>query len=255
MLRSLLEHPLARGRDLDEASTTALRRGIIASKPFLLDIYADWYSLLAAAVPGRPGAVVELGSGAGSLRAFIPDLIRTDVQFLPGIDAVGDAARLPFSTSSLRALLMTNVLHHVQDSEAFLTEASRCLRPGGVVAMIEPWVTPWSRLVYSKLHHEPFDPCAVSWTLPMAGPLSGANGALPWIVLVRDRDALERTWPELEIVRVEPIMPFRYLLSGGVSLRSLMPGWTSGFWRGVERALTPVSDYLGMFAFVIIRRH
>src|SRR5262249_31802772 len=37
-------------------------------------------------------------------------------------------------------------------------QATRCVRSGGVVAMIEPWVTPWSRFVYTRLHHEPFQP-------------------------------------------------------------------------------------------------
>ena len=29
--------------------------------------------------------------------------------------------------------------------------------------MIEPWVTPWSSLIYKKLHHEPFQPRAEGW--------------------------------------------------------------------------------------------
>jgi 2-polyprenyl-3-methyl-5-hydroxy-6-metoxy-1,4-benzoquinol methylase len=50
-------------------------------------------------------------------------------------------------TESLRGIVMTNVLHHIPDARAFLKEAARCLHPGGVIAMIEPWVSPWSRLI------------------------------------------------------------------------------------------------------------
>src|SRR5262244_3270831 len=64
-------------------------------------------------------------------------------------------------------------------------QATRCVRLGGVVAMIEPWVTPWSRFVYTRLHHEPFQPEAEQWEFPVRRPRSGANGALPYIIFVR----------------------------------------------------------------------
>ena len=35
MLARLLTHPLTRGLDLDEPATTALRRRLVAEKPFL----------------------------------------------------------------------------------------------------------------------------------------------------------------------------------------------------------------------------
>jgi hypothetical protein len=120
--------------------------------------------------------------------------------------------------------------------------------------MIEPWPTTWSRFVYGHLHHEPFDPSIRDWRLPPGGPLSGANGALPWIVLRRDRDRFDAGWPELTVDHLTPIMPFRYLISGGVSLRALMPSWTTGLWRGAERLLEPVSDVLGMFVFAVVRK-
>jgi hypothetical protein len=120
--------------------------------------------------------------------------------------------------------------------------------------MIEPWVTPWSRWVYTHFHHEPFDPRAVEWEVPRAGPLSGANGALPWILFERDRGRFERTFPEWHIREVVPCMPFRYLLSGGVSLRGLAPGWTFPFWRGVERLLSPWRKTWAMFARIVLAR-
>jgi SAM-dependent methyltransferase len=254
LLSRVLGHPLARGCDLDDPRTTALRREIIAQKPFLTAIYEDWYDLLRTAIPSPPGAVLELGSGAGFVERVMPDVVKTDILPVPGIDAVADARQLPFKDGSLRAIVMTNVFHHVPDPAAFLSEAARTLRPGGVVAMIEPWATTWSRFVYRHLHHEPYDEGAMEWALPAGGPLSGANGALPWIVLSRDRARFQQVCPELEVVLVRPIMPFRYLLSGGVSLRGLMPSWTTGLWRGAERALAPASGVLGMFVFAVVRK-
>ena len=118
----------------------------------------------------------------------------------------------------------------------------------------EPWNTPWARWVYRRLHHEPFDPAA-DWRLGAAGgPLSAANGALPWILFARDRARFEREQPAWRIARVEPTMPFRYLLTGGVSLRSLTPRFTAAGWRALERALHGQRHRLGMFAHVVLER-
>lgn len=253
MLKTLLQHPLTRGLDLDDPRTTALRRAIIAEKPFLREIYAEWYAGIAAALPAGPGAVLELGSGAGFLADLVPGLLTTDIIACPGLDAVADGHRLPVATGSLRAIVMTNVFHHLARPRRFLAEAARCVRPGGAMVMVEPWVTPWSRLIYTRLHHEPFDPAA-AWEFPQGGPLSGANGALPWIVFQRDRARLAAEFPWWRLGAVTPLMPFRYPLSGGVSLRALAPAWSYGLWRGCEDLLAPWMDRLAMFARIVLVR-
>jgi hypothetical protein len=149
---------------------------------------------------------------------------------------------------------MTNVFHHLSRPRQFLAEAARCVRPGGAVAMIEPWNSPWSRWVYKKFHHEPFEPTAAVWEFPPSGPLSGANGALPWMVFQRDRVEFSRAFPQWRLQTVNPCMPFRYLLSGGVSLRTIVPGFTFSFWRWLEKRLTPWMSTLAMFAQVTLRR-
>jgi SAM-dependent methyltransferase len=253
-LRWLLADPRTRGRDIDDPATTILRRDIIRRKPFLTEVYRDWYVLLAGAIPPPPGGVLELGSGAGFLSDVIPDCIASDVLPSPHVKVVLDGQALPFRRRALRAIVMTNVLHHIAAPYRFLSDAAQSVRAGGVIAMIEPWVTPWSRMVYAHLHHEPFaadaDPTAAS----AGGPLSGANGALPWILFERERSCFDRLVPEWRVERVHPLMPFRYLVSGGVSMRSLMPGWTSGAWRRLEGRLERHMTTWAMFALVVLRR-
>jgi hypothetical protein len=147
---------------------------------------------------------------------------------------------------------MTNVLHHLPQPRLFFDEATRCVRPGGVIAMIEPWVTLWSRFVYI-FHYEPFDPEALCWEFPNHGPLSGANDALPWIMFARDRVKFEREFPNWRIEVIKPIMPFRYLLSGGVSLRTLAPAWSFGLWKWLEDAFGRWENQLAMFAQIVLR--
>ena len=115
--------------------------------------------------------------------------------------------------------------------------------------MIEPWRTCWSEWVYTHLHPEPFLPEA-DWEIPDSGPLSGANGALPWIVFERDRQIFQSRHPQWRINKIEPMMPVAYLASGGVSMRSLMPGWLYRPVRGMERLLSQKT--WAMFAFIEI---
>jgi len=254
MLRRLLAHPLTRGLDIDDPATTALRRTIVQSKPFLKRIYEEWYRNIAGALACGQGAVLEIGSGAGFLSDYIPGLITSEIFLCQETQIVLDGRALPFANGSLRGIVMTNVLHHIPEVTSFLKQATRCLRAGGVIAMIEPWYSPWSRLIYTHLHHEPFYPEAGEWGHSLKGPLSGANGALPWIIFERDRAIFELQFPELQVSRVEPLMPFRYLVSGGVSMRTLMPAWTFPIWTRLEAGIKTWMNTWGMFALVVLTK-
>ena len=253
-LTTLLALPLTRDLDLDDPSTTRLRRQIIDSKPFLRRLYAQWYAQLARHLPDDPRPALELGSGAGFCAEILPNLLTSDVIAIPGLDLLADGQCLPLADSSLRAVVMVNVLHHLERPELLLSECGRCVAPGGVVAMIEPWVTTWSRMVYRHLHHEPFDPAARHWGATGSGPLSRANGALPWILFHRDRDLFAQRFPSWQIDRISPMTPLAYLVSGGVSLRSLVPGWSFPLWRALEGLLVPLRHLVAMFALVVLRR-
>lgn len=258
MLKRLLAHPLTRDLDLDSAKTTHLRRRIIREKRFLNSIYLEWYQTLAEVIPQavghHSGPVLELGSGGGFFREIFPESISSDVFWCEGNDLVLDGRSLPFQASSLRAIVMVDVFHHIPDTPAFLEEAQRVLQPGGVIAMWEPWNTAWSRFIYQNLHHEPFDCDVEKWEFPQGGPLSSANGALPWLVFERDAGLFARLFPGLRVEHIRLDYPFSYLASGGVSLRALALGQLFRPMRSLERAMAKWMRHLGMFAFIVIRR-
>lgn len=253
-LRDWLETPATRGLDVDHPHTTLVRREVLRSKPFLRKVYREWYGRILKALPPGDGRVLELGSGGGFLRELLPSLVTSEIAAWQGVSLVADARALPFRSGSLRAVVMTNVFHHFPDVRAFLREAGRAIRSGGAIVMVEPWVTAWSRFIYRRLHEEPFEPDAREWEFPSTGPLSGANNALPWMVFERDRSRFEHEFPEWTIQRIQPFMPISYLVSGGVSMRSFMPGFTFGVWRLAERAATPVMGSLAMFASIVLER-
>ena len=76
---------------------------------------------------------------------------------------VVDGRALPFQDRSIRALLLTHVLHHIPDVNAFLREADRTLAPGGVISMIEVAHTPFARFFFRNFHPEPYRDDVREW--------------------------------------------------------------------------------------------
>jgi len=241
-------------QSLDDPATTYNRRQIIRKKKFLERIYREWYERILQSLPPSPGEVLEVGSGAGFLSELLPGLITSELLLLSGVSLALDACHLPFRKATLRAIVMTDVLHHIPQPRVFFREAARSVRRGGVIAMVEPWRTAWSQWVYQHFHHEAFEPGVPRWEFPSTGPLSSANGALPWILFKRDRATFEAEFPEWSIEDIHLMMPFRYLLSGGVSWTSFQPGLAFPVWRRLEEMLSPWSSSLAMFASIRLRR-
>jgi SAM-dependent methyltransferase len=240
MLRYKTEH------DLDSPFRTIQHRKIILNKTFLKKLYDEWYTVFVKEAGYLPeGKIVELGSGGGYLKDVLTGIITSDILDLPHVDMVFSALSMPFNDIELSGFFMLDTFHHIPDSYAFLKEAERVLKPGGKIIMIEPAATFWGKVVYKNFHHEPFNE-KDGWQIPSSGPMSGANGALPWIVFERDRERFTKEFPNLRIEEINYHTPLRYLISGGVSFRSLAPSWSFGFFRGVDRILVTLSKQFSM---------
>lgn len=253
-LLTWLQHPLTRGLAIDDPRTTQLRRRIVMEKRSLRSVYDRWYGAVLQHVPDGEGAVLEIGSGAGFFSQRLSTAITSDYLFLPDEKLTADARALPFRDAALRSIVMVDAFHHIPDAGAFLSEAERCLRVGGTIAMIEPWVTWLSKRIYRHLHHEPFDTGTPVWQFPSTGPLSGANSALPWIIFDRDAEALRQRHPRLRIRVIRPTTVVTYLLSGGISMRSLAPSLAWPIVEGIEALLSPLRGQLAMFALIVVER-
>jgi len=227
----------------------------LRNKPFLTKLYADFYDEIRLAMPaGVQGPVVELGAGAGFFKNHLPHLITGDVLPSRFIDVCFDARHLPYKPDSLRGIVMLNVFHHIPSAGLFLADAQRCLKRGGVVVMIEPWITVWSHLIYKLLHHEATNTLQPGWDFESTGPLSGANQALPWIVFKRDRLHFERDFSNLRIEAIRLHTPLRYLASGGLSRKATVPiSWYAALARMEARA-QPLRNGFAMFATIILKR-
>lgn len=254
MIRNLIQHPLTKNLDIDDPQTTDQRKKIIQDKIFLNKIYREWYKHIVKVLPDSSGKILELGSGAGFIREYLPGIILSDIIPCKGISVVLDGTRIPFSNDSLDGIVMTDVLHHIPHPRSFFSEASRCVKNSGRIVMIEPWMTFFSTMVYNYLHPEPMSKTTTEWEFPITGPLSGANIALPWIIFKRDRKHFEREFPQWKILSIELIMPFRFLLSGGFTVISLQPGFLYEFWKFFENIFKCLYPLSAMFAVIVLEK-
>ncbi len=241
-------------QDLDNLATVEIHRSILEKKVFLKKLYLEFYGCVVKTVPYlSEKVIVEIGTGSGFLKKIIPNAVTSDISCVPGVDVCFSAEKSPFKTGSVDVFYMLNVFHHIKDPALFFNEALRCLKPGGKIMMIEPANTFWGRFIYRNFHHEAFDP-AGGWTIEGVGPLSEANIAMPYIVFIRDRKEFESRFPALKIRKLYFHTPFSYLISGGFSMRQLLPGFLFKVVRGVEFVLSPLSRCLGMFMTIEIEK-
>jgi SAM-dependent methyltransferase len=202
------------------------------AKPELRTLYAEWYRRVAAELPPvAVGPRIELGSGPGFAREFIPDLELTDLVKAPWHDREVSAEDLPFADRSIGALVLFDVLHHIPAPRRFFEEANRVLCPGGRLVLCEPYISPVSWPVNKLFHVEPVymrvDPLAPNAT-EGRDPFD-ANQGIPTLLFVRERAAFERAFPALAIRRIERLAGLSYPASGGFSRRRLLVGrlWTA----------------------------
>ena len=225
-------------------------------KPVLRDIYLDLYRRMAAEL--TPGTTLEIGGGAGIFKEFAPDVVTTDILTAPWLDLVADAQALPFTPASFDNIVMFDVLHHIEFPRRFLTEATRILRPGGRIIMVEPAITPVSRPFYKLMHPDPVDMAADTLTDGLPDPSRdafAANQAIPTQLVTRDRQRLLAAFPHFRMRRCRWLSLFAYPLSGGFQPWSLIPHALVGPVLALENVLAPVlGRFMGFRMLIVIEK-
>jgi SAM-dependent methyltransferase len=157
-------------------ATTRLSLLLAAVRRFF-DIQAGsaWRDL-SAVLPSLEGTVLDVGCGAQPFRS----LINPHGTYL-GIDT--DAAKAhfgyempnttyfsgdvwPVADSSVNVILCTETLEHVLETRGFLSQAARCLAPGGTLLLTVPFAARWHFIPYDYWR---FTPSSLNHLLTAAG--------------------------------------------------------------------------------------
>ncbi len=256
-LLKLIRHPFVdQVTDINSPTTYKIHRSIILSKPFMLAVYRKFYSYLFDALGDlRDKKIVEIGAGGFNANYFTDSIITTDLSMTEFTKEVQDAQCLSYKDNEIDGLIFIDVLHHIPKPKLFFSEALRCLKKSGKIVFIEPYYSPWGSLVYKNLHHEPWSDTE-DWDIPKTtgGRLSDANMKMPYNIFVRDLEKFKDLYPELEVTSIKKINFFYYLASGGLSYRSLLPGFMAPVVFFIEWLLSPLKHLLAMHMVVEITK-
>ena len=196
-------------------------------KPVLQAVYRSFYEEIAAGlVDPAKGPVVELGSGIGVSKNFIPNCVTTDIFPNPWLDRVENAYQLKFDDSSIRSLILFDVFHHLKYPGSALAEFWRVIMPGGRVILFEPAMGLLGKLVYGLFHHEPLGLNSRIEVFPPTGKRASEHGYYAaqgnaWRIFIKGEDA--EMFKEWNLLRCRKLCVLSYVLSGGFSKPSLYP--------------------------------
>lgn len=214
--------------DAHAAGVLVEHRLLWKQKPFLRRVYNEelFSRLLANRVPS--GVSLEVGAGPGFFKEMFPSVIATDLIPCPWLDAAVDAQRLPFANGAISNILGLDMLHHMASPLLFLRECERVLAPGGRLLLVEPWITPFSYLVYRYLHQEDCDLSVNLWSSSVCAPAAKrafeGNQAIPYLLYgPHGKGRAIREVPRLRPIVIEPFCLFAYLLSFGFKPVNLLP--------------------------------
>ncbi|MFH1618774.1 MAG: class I SAM-dependent methyltransferase [bacterium] len=247
------------GLDLDSPEATMLHGELIRGKKLLRHWYEIQYGKYIGLISAMPaGRHVELGSGGGFLKELCPFV--TTSSLLPEhagkiVDLCLDAENISLPEASVDSFFLLDILHHLRRPEAFFSEATRCLRPGGLIFIIEPSNTLFSQFIHKNFHHEVFNEKADCWGHSGKGHLLDSNLATPWIIFSRDSAVFMRKFPDLELKMLKNHSFLSYLLSGGLSYEQLLPAALVPVIDMIESVASPFINFFGIFMDILLIKH
>jgi len=198
--------------------------------------------------------VVEIGCGPSFLKDVYPNTLCTDIEKHDNCDLVVDALNMKFKEESVDIFFLHNVFHHIPDVEKFLNDAKKALKKGGLIYIIDPHKSFFSKIIYKYFHHEKFDTSS-TWKFKSEDPQLDSNQALAWIVFERDLDLFKIKFKNLEIIEKNYFSFLTYIVSGGLNYNLKIPLIFFKISVTFEKIFKPLMrKYLGLFCEILIKK-
>lgn len=208
----------------------------------------------------KPGAILEVGAGAGFLKEEFPEVVTSDIAKTPYVEMELSAYEIEDGGRSWSTIVAMDVMHHLRDPFRFFRSASASLEPGGRVVLIEPAGTWWGRCFYRLFHQEPCRPdrvCPPYVFEPDDAAGNFANMGMGWALFQRDRESVGQLLDSsgLKLVEVRFRDVVAYPATGGLSHRQFLPTWLLRWMISLERVLPQwVLAHLGLRMIVVLER-
>jgi SAM-dependent methyltransferase len=234
-------------------------KNIWNQKKILRVIYTDWYKLILKNLKLLNGINLELGSGSGNFKEFMPDCLSSDVDYCGWLDICFDAHKIPFKDSSISNIILIDVLHHLSNPVAFFAEASRVLKKNGRIVLIEPFPSIFSLPVYKLVHPEPFIFNADYFNLDDSNinpkhPWE-SNQAISYLLFYKKIKVFKKYFNNrLQIIKNNKFSFILYPASGGFEHKSYIPDFLIPVFRVMEKILIPFRGLLAFRCFIVIEK-
>jgi SAM-dependent methyltransferase len=258
-VRNYLQEPRLKNINPDSEELLVVHSRILYEKPMMRRVFSEFYNKcigLDKKYFAGKGKRIEIGAGVSFFKKAYPEIISTDIKYAENLDLVVDAQNMPFENNSVRAIYGINCFHHFPDPDKFFHELERVLEKRGGCVLIDPYYGFTAKRFYKRIFDsEIFDPEQKEWKNESLGVMNGANQALSYIVFKRDREKFEKKYPGLEIVLQKPLNNYlRYLFSGGLNFRQVLPSFFSPLIIGFEGLLFPFRSAFALHHVIVIRK-
>lgn len=259
-IRTFLQEPRLKGVNPDSDEMLAIHSKVLYEKPMMREVFSEFYDMCIALdkkyFSDSKAKRVEIGAGVSFFKKKHPEILSTDIKNAENLDMVVDAQNMPFEDKSVRAIYGINCFHHFPNPNLFFNELERVLDTGCGCVLIEPYYGAVASRFYKKIFDtETFDMTQKEWVNESLGYMNGANQALSYIVFTRDKKKFEMLYPNLEIVIQKPLYNYmRYLLSGGLNFRQIVPSVFSPVIKLFELVLRPFNTIFALHHVIVIRK-
>ena len=86
---------------------------------------------------------IILDNGAGLRKVYFENIVNLDVADYPTTDVLAIGEVLPFKSNVFDAVLSLAVIEHIKNPVKYVEELYRCLKPGGIVLAVVPFLQPF----------------------------------------------------------------------------------------------------------------
>lgn len=248
--------------NIDSDELIEFHRSKLLNKQMIHNVFKEFYKTCynlskSYNLTSKNGSNIEIGSGSSLFKHYYPDIISTDIKISKYNDMVLNAQdMINIPKNSVNTFFAINCFHHFPDPELFFNEIERTLEKGATCIIVEPYFGLLSSFLYKRLcDTEIFDKKQKNWQYMSSGPMSGANQALSYIVFFRDKNIFLKKYPNLEIVNTTIFNNYlRYLFSGGLSFKQLLPNFMEKPLIFIEFLLKPIKKLFALHHIVVLRK-
>ena len=257
---------LSDDNNLNNEQRFILHKKILNNKKMLKTAYADFYLDMLKSEKrfrsknkknSKKEIRIELGSGVGFIKNYDKVIVTSDVVFNKLTDRIIDANKLPYKKNCISSIFGVFCFHHFKDPFNFLKDIEKKLTLGGLCILVEPYYGPLASMIYKKVHkseyfdaHEKFN-----YKIKNKTAMEKANQALSYIYFKRDKVKFYKAFPRLKIVHTSVFNNYlRFLISGGLNFKSLLPDFFIIPIKILEKILIPFKKIFGIHYLIVIKR-